>query len=106
MAGGVPSSGPSRSAPGNTTAITSGVSRSRSLPFSATAGVADGERDEYRQRQRERLAQQQGRPQAHSLRRPSGMMAASKFAPSIWASVRIAFFRLAPSKLAPRRSAP
>src|SRR6266436_3894244 len=39
MAGGEPSSGPSRSAPpGKTTAITSGVRRSRSLPFSATAG--------------------------------------------------------------------
>jgi hypothetical protein len=36
----MPSSGPSRSAPGNTTAITSEVSRSRSLPFSAAAGVA------------------------------------------------------------------
>src|SRR5712671_4174876 len=41
MAGGVPSSGPSRSNPsGNTTAMTSGVSRSRSLPFSARAGEA------------------------------------------------------------------
>src|SRR5580704_2979832 len=40
MAGGEPSSGPSRSAPGKTTAITSGVSRSRSLPFSASTGEA------------------------------------------------------------------
>ena len=65
-----------------------------------------GERDEHEQRQRESLAQENGRPQAHSLRRPSGMMAASKFAPSVCASVRIAFFRLAPSKLTPRKSAP
>src|SRR5215813_34837 len=41
-----------------------------------------------------------------SWRFPSGMMAASKLAPSVKASVRIAFFRLAPSKLVPRRSAP
>src|SRR2546421_10878311 len=40
MAGGAPSSGPNFSAPGYTTAMTCGVSRWASLPFSAKAGEA------------------------------------------------------------------
>ena len=51
-------------------------------------------------------AQGSVRGKTHSTRFPSGMMAASKLAPSVCASVRMAFLRLAPSKLVPRKSAP
>src|SRR5205085_2152639 len=42
----------------------------------------------------------------YSARLPLGMMAASKLVPSVLASLKIAFSRLAPSKVAPRPAEP